>query len=71
VPCLAKVRVELDEILQDRVDKTPFEVLGGVRVHWVFGRRDFTISVMGANIYPEDLEQCVYADPELARITRE
>jgi phenylacetate-CoA ligase len=37
---------------------------------WIFGRRDFTISVMGANIYPEDLEQCIYADPELARITR-
>jgi phenylacetate-CoA ligase len=37
---------------------------------WVFGRRDFTISVMGANIYPEDVEQCVYADPALARITR-
>jgi phenylacetate-CoA ligase len=25
---------------------------------------------MGANIYPEDLEQCLYAEPELARITR-
>lgn len=37
---------------------------------WIYGRRDFTISVMGANIYPEDLEQSLYADPELARITR-
>lgn len=37
---------------------------------WIYGRRDFTISVMGANVYPEDLEQCVYADPELSRITR-
>lgn len=37
---------------------------------WIYGRRDFTISVMGANIYPEDLEQCVYADHELAQITR-
>lgn len=37
---------------------------------WIYGRRDFTISVMGANIYPEDLEQCLYAEPELARITR-
>jgi phenylacetate-CoA ligase len=36
---------------------------------WVFGRRDYTISVMGANIYPEDLEQCLYAEPELARAT--
>ena len=37
---------------------------------WIYGRLDFTISVMGANIYPEDLEHCVYADPELARMTR-
>lgn len=37
---------------------------------WIYGRRDFTISVMGANIYPEDLEQCVYSDPQLARLTR-
>ena len=37
---------------------------------WIYGRRDSTISVMGANIYPEDLEQCLYAEPELARLTR-
>lgn len=37
---------------------------------WIYGRGDSTISVMGANIYPEDLEQCVYADPVLARLTR-
>jgi phenylacetate-CoA ligase len=37
---------------------------------WVFGRSDTTVSVMGANIYPEDLEHCLYAEPELARITR-
>ena len=37
---------------------------------WVFGRRDYTISVMGANIYPEDLEQCLYAEPDLAALTR-
>ena len=37
---------------------------------WVYGRRDFTMSVMGANIYPEDVEQCLYAEPDLARITR-
>ncbi len=37
---------------------------------WIYGRRDFTISIMGANIYPEDIEQCLYADEELARITR-
>jgi phenylacetate-CoA ligase len=37
---------------------------------WIYGRRDFTISVMGANIYPEDLEQALYANHELAKITR-
>jgi phenylacetate-CoA ligase len=37
---------------------------------WVYGRRDYTISVMGANIYPEDLEQCLYAERSLAQITR-
>ena len=37
---------------------------------WVHGRRDYTTSVMGANIYPEDVESCLYADPELAAITR-
>jgi phenylacetate-CoA ligase len=36
---------------------------------WVFGRKDATISVMGANIYPEDIEQALYDDPELARVT--
>ena len=34
---------------------------------YVFGRRDATISVMGANIYPEDLESIIYAEPELIR----
>ena len=37
---------------------------------WIYGRSDFTISIMGANIYPEDIEQCVYADAELSKITR-
>ncbi len=37
---------------------------------WVYGRRDSTISVMGANIYPEDIEECLYAEPELAAMTR-
>ena len=34
---------------------------------FVFGRRDATISIMGANIYPEDIESIVFGDPELAR----
>ena len=33
---------------------------------WIFGRRDATISIMGANIYPEDVETSVYARPEVA-----
>ncbi|MCK5126144.1 MAG: phenylacetate--CoA ligase family protein [candidate division Zixibacteria bacterium] len=36
---------------------------------WVYGRRDSTVSVMGANIYPEDIEQALYSVPELAQIT--
>jgi phenylacetate-CoA ligase len=32
---------------------------------WIHGRRDATISVMGANIYPEDVESVVYRDPDL------
>src|SRR5438552_12129301 len=34
---------------------------------YVFGRRDATVSVMGANIYPEDLESIIYGEPQLAR----
>jgi phenylacetate-CoA ligase len=34
---------------------------------FVFGRKDSTISVMGANIYPEDVESVVYSDPMLAK----
>jgi len=37
---------------------------------WIYGRRDYTLSIMGANIYPEDIEQCLYSSPELSRITR-
>jgi phenylacetate-CoA ligase len=33
---------------------------------YVFGRKDSTISVMGANIYPGDIEAGIYADPLLA-----
>lgn len=34
---------------------------------WIHGRRDATISVMGANIYPEDVETILYRDASLAR----
>ena len=37
---------------------------------WVFGRSDFTISIMGANIYPEDIDRCVYQHKKIAEITR-
>ena len=37
---------------------------------WVYGRKDSTVSIMGANIYPEDLEECLYEEPDLARLTR-
>ena len=33
---------------------------------YVFGRRDSTVSVMGANIYPADIEAGIFADPSLA-----
>jgi phenylacetate-CoA ligase len=32
---------------------------------WIHGRRDATISVMGSNIYPEDIEAVLYRDPEV------
>jgi phenylacetate-CoA ligase len=34
---------------------------------WIHGRRDATISVMGSNIYPEDIETVLYRDPEVGR----
>ena len=36
---------------------------------WIYGRKDSTVSLMGANIYPEDIEQCLYDEPELAEVT--
>jgi phenylacetate-CoA ligase len=37
---------------------------------WIYGRRDFTISIMGANIYPEDVESAIYGEPEVAATVR-
>ena len=62
---LAAVGIDIDRLVSaadGRNMRLPFL--------WVYGRRDFTMSVMGANIYPEDVEQCLYAEPDLARITR-
>jgi phenylacetate-CoA ligase len=33
---------------------------------WIHGRRDATVSVMGSNIYPEDIETVVYRDEHIA-----
>ncbi len=33
---------------------------------WVYGRSDATISVMGANIYPDDIETVIYGNHALA-----
>ena len=46
-----------------------FEYMPRLPFLWIYGRKDSTVSVMGANIYPEDLEQCLYDEPELAHIT--
>jgi phenylacetate-CoA ligase len=34
---------------------------------YIYGRKDSTVSVMGANIYPEDIESIVYSTPLLAK----
>jgi phenylacetate-CoA ligase len=61
---LAAVGVDIEQLRRDSGD-------GNVRLPflWIFGRRDHTISVMGANIYPEDIEQCLYYDTALAEMT--
>ena len=33
---------------------------------FLYGRRDQTISIMGANIYPADVERALYSQPQLA-----
>ena len=37
---------------------------------WIFGPPDATVSIMGANVYPEDVEASIYAAPELAAAVR-
>jgi phenylacetate-CoA ligase len=61
---LAQVGVDIEQLRRESRD-------GNVRLPflWIFGRRDYTISVMGANIYPEDIEQCLYQDTALAEMT--
>src|SRR5207302_9947549 len=33
---------------------------------FLYGRRDQTISIMGANIYPADVERALYSEPQIA-----
>ena len=47
-----------------------FGRLGRMPYLFVFGRADSTVSVMGANIYPGDVESGIYADPSLATHVR-
>jgi len=59
---LASVGVRLDDLLPAggrRLIRMPYL--------FVFGRKDSTVSVMGANIYPQDIEAAIYADEAIAR----
>lgn len=62
---LSRFNVDLDELTKEEDNRNL-----RLPLMWVYGRKDFTISVMGANIYPEDLEQCIFADEQLSKITR-
>lgn len=59
---LTSVGVRLEEIMPAggrRLIRMPYL--------FVFGRKDSTVSVMGANIYPDDVEAAIYSDPAVAR----
>jgi phenylacetate-CoA ligase len=59
---LASVGVRLEDVVPAdgrRLIRMPYL--------YVFGRKDSTVSVMGANVYPEDIEAAIYAEPDLAR----
>jgi phenylacetate-CoA ligase len=57
---LAAFGIRLDDLIPSgrRMVRMPYL--------FVFGRKDSTVSVMGANIYPGDIEAGIYADPRLA-----
>ena len=59
---LKGVGIDIDKLTKGERMNFPFL--------WIYGRIDYTISVMGANIYPEDLEHCIYSDKRLSRITK-
>jgi phenylacetate-CoA ligase len=62
---LNKFNIDLNELTKEEKNKNL-----RLPLMWVYGRKDFTISVMGANIYPEDLEQCIFIDNKLSKITK-
>jgi phenylacetate-CoA ligase len=58
---LAEFDIRLEDLVPDahrRLIRMPYL--------YVFGRKDGTVSVMGANIYPEDIEAAIYADASVA-----
>lgn len=58
---LATLDIQLDDLLPEgrrRLIRMPYL--------YVFGRKDGTVSVMGANIYPEDIEAAIYTDAAVA-----
>lgn len=58
---LAEFDISLESLVPDsprRLIRMPYL--------YVFGRKDGTVSVMGANIYPEDIEAAIYADASVA-----
>jgi phenylacetate-CoA ligase len=58
---LADFGIRLEDLLPDghrRLIRMPYL--------YVFGRKDGTVSVMGANIYPEDIADAIYADASVA-----
>lgn len=51
----------------EQARRRPAEAPFGLPFLYLFGRSDNTISYMGANIYPEDVEQALYTVPRDAR----
>ncbi len=58
---LEKLKAEGFDIDTERCKALPLPYL------FLFGRYDQTVSIMGANIYPEDIERSIYAQPELTK----
>ncbi|HEY6607987.1 MAG TPA: phenylacetate--CoA ligase family protein [Candidatus Limnocylindria bacterium] len=65
-----RARLEPFGITPEHLSPPGFGRLVRMPYLFVFGRADSTISVMGANIYPGDVEGGIYADPALASKVR-